>query len=61
MDESTNRASLVAGLFFIVAGAMFLLERLGLFELELRVLAPALLIAIGVAVLLGGRGRRSST
>ena len=61
MDESTNRASLVAGLFFIVAGAMFLLERLGVFELELRVLAPALLIAIGVAVLLGGRGRRSST
>jgi len=61
VDESTNRASLVAGLFFIVAGAMFLLERLGVFELELRVLAPALLIAIGVAVLLGGRGRRSST
>ena len=60
MDESTNRASLVAGVFFIVAGTMFLLERLGVFELELRVLAPALLIAIGVAVLLGGRGRRSS-
>lgn len=60
MDESTNRASLVAGVFFIVAGIMFLLERLGVFELELRVLAPALLIAIGVAVLLGGRGRRPS-
>jgi len=60
VDESTNRASLAAGVFFIVAGTMFLLERLGVFELELRVLAPALLIAIGVAVLLGGRGRRSS-
>lgn len=60
MDESTNRASLVAGIFFIVAGTMFLLERLGAFELELRVLAPVLLMAIGVAVLLGGRGRRPS-
>jgi len=60
VDESTNRASLVAGVFFVVAGTMFMLERLGVFELELRVLAPALLIAIGVAVLLGGRGRRSS-
>jgi hypothetical protein len=60
VDESTNRASLVAGIFFIVAGTMFLLERLGAFELELRVLAPVLLMAIGVAVLLGGRGRRPS-
>ena len=60
MGESTNRASLVAGVFFIVAGAMFLLDRLGVFELRLRVLAPALLIAIGVAVLLGGRGSRPS-
>ena len=55
MDERTNRASLVAGLFFIVAGGLFLLERLGAFELRLRVLAPVLLIAIGVAVLVGGR------
>jgi hypothetical protein len=60
VDESTNRASLVAGIFFILAGTMFLLERLGAFELELRVLAPVLLMAIGVAVLLGGRGRRPS-
>jgi hypothetical protein len=56
-----NRASLVAGVFFIVVGTMFLLELLGVFELRLRVLAPALLIAIGVAVLLGGRGHRTST
>jgi hypothetical protein len=53
-----NRASLVAGIFFIVAGAVFLLDRLGVLELEFRVLAPVLLIAIGLAVLLGGRGRR---
>ena len=61
MDESPNRASLVAGVFFVVAGTMFLLERLGAFELHLRVLAPALLIAIGVAIVVGGRSDRSSS
>jgi hypothetical protein len=60
VGESTNRTSLVAGVFFILAGSMFLLDRLGLVELRLRVLTPALLIAIGVAVLLGGRKDRSS-
>ena len=60
MGESTNRAALVAGVFFIAAGAVFLLESLEVLELELRVLAPFLLIALGVAVLLGGRSRRPS-
>lgn len=60
MDERTNRASLVSGVFFIVAGAMFLLDRLGLVDLRVRLLAPALLIAIGVAVLLSGRRGRTS-
>jgi hypothetical protein len=55
MDRSTNRAALVGGSFFIVAGVLFLLDRLGAFDLELRVLAPILLIALGAAVLLGGR------
>ena len=57
MGESTNRAALVFGIFFIAAGAMFLLDRLGVFELRLRLLAPVLLIVLGVAVLLGGRQR----
>jgi len=60
VGESTNRAALVAGVFFIAAGAVFLLESLEVLELELRVLAPFLLIALGVAVLLGGRSRRPS-
>jgi hypothetical protein len=55
VGESTNRAALVAGVFFIAAGVVFLLDRLGLFDLRLRMLAPVLLIALGVAVLLGGR------
>ena len=54
----TNRAALVAGSFFIVAGVLFLLDRVGAFELELRMLAPILLIALGAAVLLGGRSGR---
>lgn len=60
MADPTNRVSLVAGIFFLVAGGIFLLEHLGVLELELRVLAPLMLIAIGLAILLGGRGSRTS-
>lgn len=59
MDEpGPNRTALVAGIFFIVAGAVFLLERLDVFDLKLRFVWPFLLIALGVAVLLGGRRGR---
>jgi hypothetical protein len=44
------------GILFIVAGVAFLLERLGIWDFRLRYIAPALLIALGVVVLLGGRG-----
>jgi hypothetical protein len=57
--EPPNRAALAAGVFFIAAGVLFFLDRLGVFELELRVLAPALLIALGLAILLGGRRQAS--
>ena len=55
MADRRNRAALVAGLFFIVAGVVFLLDRLELFDLRIRVLWPLLLILLGFAVLLGGR------
>ena len=58
-EQGSNRAALVFGAFFLLAGVAFLLERLDVWELKLRHLAPALLIALGVAVLLGG-SRRSS-
>ena len=59
MDEpGTNRTALVFGIFFIVVGVVFLLERLGIWDFEARYLAPLLLIALGVAVLLGGRSAR---
>lgn len=56
MDEvQTDRTALVFGIFFVTAGVAFLLERLDVWNFELRSLAPVLLIALGVAVLLGGR------
>ena len=60
MGESTNRAALVFGIVFIAAGVMFLLDRTGVFEFRLRVLAPVLLIVLGIAVVLGGRRERPS-
>ncbi len=59
MDERrTNRAALVSGIVFIVIGVAFLLERLEVWDFEFRYVAPLLLIALGVAVLLGGRSTR---
>ena len=54
-----NRAALIAGAFFIVAGVLFLLDRVDVIDLQLNVMAPLLLIALGAAVLLGGRSRRT--
>ena len=55
-EPHPNRAALLFGILFIVAGVAFLLERLGIWDFRLKYLAPALLIALGVVVLLGGRG-----
>jgi Domain of unknown function (DUF5668) len=54
-DASTNRSALVTGVFFVVAGIVFLLEALDVWDLSLRVLGPVLLVTLGVAILLGGR------
>lgn len=54
-DPGLNRSALVAGVFFIAAGVVFLLERLGIWDVSLRVLGPVLLITLGVAIVLGGR------
>lgn len=55
MTDRDGRSSLVMGLFFIAAGVVFLLDRLDVWELRARYLLPLLLIALGVALLLGGR------
>ncbi len=55
MAESTNRAAIVWGVFFVLAGVAFLLDHLGVWNLRGRYLVPLLLIALGVAILVGGR------
>ena len=54
-----SRSAIVAGIVFVVAGVAFLLEGLDVWELEMRMLAPAVLIGVGLAILLGGRSRPS--
>ena len=56
MAEGGNRRALVWGLFFIAAGIAFLLDRLDVWTLRARYVLPMLLIVLGVAILLGGRG-----
>jgi hypothetical protein len=57
-DPGLNRSALVAGVFFIAAGAVFLVERLGVWDVSLRVLGPVLLITLGIAIIFGGRVSR---
>lgn len=57
-DTRTSRPALVAGVFFVAAGIVFLLEGLEVWDLSLRVLGPVLLITLGVAIVLGGRSRQ---
>jgi hypothetical protein len=56
MAEGGNRSAIVWGLFFIVAGIAFLLDRLDVWTLRGRYVVPVLLIVLGAAILLGGRG-----
>lgn len=57
-DAWRSRSALVTGVFFVVAGIVFLLEALDVWDLSLRVLGPVLLITLGVAVVLVGRTRQ---
>jgi len=56
MAEGGNRTAVVWGLFFIAAGIAFLLDRLDVWPLRARYVLPVLLIVLGAAILLGGRG-----
>ncbi len=56
MADGGNRTAVVWGIFFIVAGIAFLLDRLDVWTLRARYVLPLLLIVLGAAILLGGRG-----
>jgi LiaI-LiaF-like transmembrane region len=51
--EGINRTSLVAGLVFIVLGALFLLDQLDVLRLRAAYVVPVILIVLGVVVVGG--------
>jgi hypothetical protein len=56
-----DRLSLVAGVLFVLAGVLFLLDALGVWELRIDYLVPLGLILLGLGVLASAlpmRGRR---
>ena len=54
-DGGISRSALAFGIFFVLGGVAFLLDRLDVWDLRARYLLPSLLIALGVAILVGGR------
>lgn len=48
--------TMVAGVVFVIIGLAYLLEAFDLWDVQFRIW-PIFLIAIGVVILLGGRGR----
>jgi hypothetical protein len=62
VNQHLDRLSLVAGLIFVIAGIVFLLDALEVWQLRGDYLVPLALIVLGVAVVATGwpaRDRRS--
>jgi Domain of unknown function (DUF5668) len=62
MDRRPDRLSLVAGLVFVAAGIVFLLDALDVWNLRGDYLVPIALIVLGLVVVASGwpaRDRRS--
>jgi hypothetical protein len=53
------RGSITAGVFFIIIGIVFLLDAADVWAVPSGYLVPALVIALGVAILMGGTRERS--
>lgn len=49
-----SRAALGFGIFFVITGAFFLLEQVGLVSIRGSILWPLMLIALGAALLIVG-------
>ena len=54
-DRRIDQTSVVFGVFFILVGVAYLFDRLDVWTVRARYLPPIVLIALGVAVLLGIR------
>ena len=50
-----HRGTLMAGVFFTVMGVIFLFDQLDILHLDLTLVLPIVLIAMGVVVVLGSR------
>jgi surface polysaccharide O-acyltransferase-like enzyme len=60
-EQPINRGTIVAGVFFILVGTAFLLQEAGLWTLKAVYVFPVLLIVLGLAVILGGTGRKETS
>lgn len=56
-DRDVDRVGVAFGLAFVVAGALFLLDRLDVWELRPAYVIPIVLIVLGIAIVLGGRSK----
>jgi hypothetical protein len=54
-DRRIDRTAVVFGAFFVLVGVAYLLDRLDVWTVRSKYLPPVVLIALGVAVLLGIR------
>ena len=56
-ERSVDRVALAFGVAFVVAGVLFLLDGLDVWELKVSYVLPVFLIALGVGLLAGGRSK----
>jgi Domain of unknown function (DUF5668) len=56
--REVDRVALAFGVTFVIAGILFLLDRLDVWEMKASYVLPVFLIALGVAILLGVRSKR---
>lgn len=56
-DREVDRVGLAFGVAFVAAGVLFLLDRLEVWDMKPSYVLPIFLIALGVAILLGGRSK----
>lgn len=54
--ERLNVTAVVLGLLFVAIGALFLLDEYDVITLDGYYIVPLLVIGVGLAILLGGRG-----
>lgn len=56
-ERGVDRVALAFGIAFVVAGVLFLLDRLEVFQLKVSYVLPIFLIALGVGIVVGGRSK----